>query len=147
MIEEAEGLAATTRRDTPVRCRVRGTYTISRLEAAGGLLDSQQTLVCCSLEVGLGCVLIWQGDRQGKRCCAAMAVNTEVLFNGHQGGWVNCCCKFVLHVALCCCGLPCSQTCPPASHPYPNYRFWTWAAGCTKLARWSSPWTMEANAA
>ncbi len=56
--EEAAGLEPHTRRDSPVRMRVNGGYTICRLDGARGNHDSKEALITMVLHVeDLGAVL------------------------------------------------------------------------------------------
>jgi hypothetical protein len=50
VIEVAEGLGEGWRRSSPLRCRVNGGYTISKLRGSAGA-DSAETLITCVLQV------------------------------------------------------------------------------------------------
>jgi hypothetical protein len=50
VIEEAEGLGGSARLTHPIRCRVSGGYTISKLQGFKGA-DSPESLLTCILQV------------------------------------------------------------------------------------------------
>jgi hypothetical protein len=76
VIEEAEGLGGSARLTHPIRCRVSGGYTISKLQGFRGA-ESPESLLTCILQVLLCNIVTAPGN------CAVLRIHVNIRYASH----------------------------------------------------------------
>jgi hypothetical protein len=78
VIEEAEGLGGSARLTHPIRCRVSGGYTISKLQGFRGA-DSPESLLTCILQV--------KAIARHKQTCTFICTTVVLLYHSPVISW------------------------------------------------------------